>query len=167
MPRDVHQAFEDQLHAHAKRIIPPGSFIVPLDVAFALGNGDGGIGEDIIAKMFAGGRYTEAMPRVLPPEVVREIGHGNIANGRRVLEKFVTDLRARQETGTAKEVERPQPRARGGRVGKMSKEAANYRDAANDEFCARCKMHQPRTNSCTLVAGPVHRVGLCDYFEQS
>jgi hypothetical protein len=68
--------------------------------------------------------------------------------------------------------------ARGGKVGyrriplrrggKMSKAAANYRDSAEDNaFCARCSMHLPRNNSCTLVAGPVHRVGLCDYFEKA
>jgi hypothetical protein len=57
--------------------------------------------------------------------------------------------------------------ARGGKV-KMGQVAANYRNSAEDnKFCARCSMHQPRTSSCTLVEGRVHRVGLCDYFEQA
>jgi hypothetical protein len=105
---DAHQRAEDRLHTHAKRIIPSGSFIVPLDVTFALGASNGEIGESIIAKMFRLGRYNANMPRVLPPEAVREIGHGNIAAGRKVLQKFVANLRARQETGTGKETAEPQ-----------------------------------------------------------
>jgi hypothetical protein len=56
--------------------------------------------------------------------------------------------------------------AKGGAV-KMSKQAANYRDSAEDNrFCARCSMYRDE-NKCTLVAGPVHRVGLCDYYEKA
>ena len=157
---DAHQQFENRLHAHARRIIPPGSFVLPIDVAFALGAGDGEIGENIIAKMFKGGRYSEAMPRILPPEIVRDIGHGNIANGRRVLQKFVANLRARvdgkptlAEAGTAgdsdkrfyyervplqKHVWQPDGShgtyAHGGRTGKITKAEANYRRAIAESW---------------------------------
>jgi hypothetical protein len=57
--------------------------------------------------------------------------------------------------------------AKGGAVGKLTKQAANYRDSAEDNrFCARCRMYRDE-NKCTLVAGPVHRVGLCDYYEKA
>jgi hypothetical protein len=49
---------------------------------------------------------------------------------------------------------------------KVPKSVANYRDSAeNNRFCARCSMHQPHNDSCSLVAGFVHRVGLCDFYE--
>jgi hypothetical protein len=77
--------------------------------------------------------------------------------GRQVLVRFnIGNMRKHEHAGGY---------AKGGKV-KMSKRPANYRDSAEDNrFCARCKMHQPRNNSCTLVAGPVHRVGLCDFYE--
>jgi hypothetical protein len=302
---DPHQQFEARLHQHARRVIPPGSFILPIDVAMLLGAGDGEVGESIFARMFAGGRYNPQMARILPPEVVRDVGNGDIGAGRKVLERFVANLRGRppgyaegghvpspplspdvlqgqlnhtfgagllgpfamrqarpqdlpppksftdriwdnyakgmsereflrseplwsgaanlsEKTGVpqheafskiANEMSvrrgsgqyvspddalrimgaqqlnstlkrdddfagggaakyqygRPPLRryAKGGAVGKMTKQAANYRDSAEDNrFCARCTMHRPRNNSCTLVAGPVHRVGLCDHYQR-
>jgi hypothetical protein len=92
---DPHQQFENRLHAHAKRIIPPGSFVLPIDIAMILGAGDGEVGESIFGKMFSGGRYNPQTARILPPEVVKDVGHGNINAGRRVLDKFVKRLRGR------------------------------------------------------------------------
>jgi hypothetical protein len=111
---------------------------------------------------------------------VRQVGSGSVTAGRKVIERFLERLHDEHGANNADEPEPeaehqiiPQPDgnhgryAKGGKV-KMSKEAANYRDSAEDnKFCARCSMHLPRNNSCTLVAGPVHRVGLCDYFEKA
>jgi hypothetical protein len=160
---DEHQRFENRLHAHARRVIPPGSFVVPIDAAFALGAGNGELGESIIAKMFAGGRYSEAMPRVLPPEVVKAIGHGDIGVGRRVLNKFIANLRAQHQ-----HADRPQARyARGGAVGKMSKSDAGY-EACGDEnrICVLCSMWRDN-HRCSLVAGHIDRTGTCKHFAKA
>jgi hypothetical protein len=162
----VHRRAEARLHEHARRVIPPGSFVLPLDVAFILGAGDGEVGESIFSRMFAGGRFNPQFARILPPEVVRDVGQGSISAGRKVLEKFVANLRARQEPDAAKETAEPQAYARGG-AAKMTKEAAGYRDAIEDgKFCALCDMFV-EPHGCTLVEGKISRTGLCDHYEKS
>ncbi len=61
----------------------------------------------------------------------------------------------------------PLRRARGGRVGKMTKQAAHYRPGFEDnKFCARCSMFREPA-SCTAVAGTIGRTDLCDLFEKT
>jgi hypothetical protein len=172
---DAHQQFENRLHAHARRVIPPGSFVVPLDVALTLG-------DDTIAKMFAAGRYNPDMPRILPPEVVKEIGHGNISAGRKVLERFVESLRQKHQHEAAAPTDQsdneaehgyryePVPLrryAKGGRVDKNSKADAGYEDCGDSGvICAVCNMFK-EPNSCTLVGGFISRTGTCEHFEKA
>jgi hypothetical protein len=179
---DVHERFENQLHQHAKRIIPPGSFIMPLDAAIALGKGNGELGESIIGKMFAAGRYSEAMPRILPPEVVKEIGHGDIAAGRKVLERFVQSLRQKHQHEAATPTDQSDNEAehgyryervplrqyaKGGRVDKINKADADY-EACGDSgrICAICSMYRDE-NKCTLVNGFISRTGTCRHFQKA
>ena len=188
----IHRQAEARLHAHAQRVIPPGSFVLPLDAVFALGGGNGELGEDIIREMFAGGRHDAAMPRILPPEVVRDIGHGNLANGRRVLQKFVADLRARQQPESG---EVPQgDDTGGGKAGyfyervpllrhvsqpdsshgtyvrgkaKASKSEADYTDnGSKSEHCSICRYYVNR-NACEIVTGQIESDGWCKFFSRT
>jgi hypothetical protein len=153
-----HRRVELHLNELARRHFPPGSFHFNFADIAKLGGGNMERGEQILQQMFR-----LVGPRSLHPEAVRQVGNGSILVGRKVLKKFIERMQpADQDSEPPSIIEY----ARGGKV-KMSKVAANYRDSAEDnKFCARCNMHLPRTNSCTLVAGQVHRVGLCDYFEQ-
>jgi hypothetical protein len=144
---------ETQLEVVARRLFPAGTFHFDFADVAKLGGGNLELGEQILGRMFR-----LVGPRSLDPETVRQIGEGSISAGRKVLQRFQDRLHPGGKQ---------QSYALGGKV-KMSKEAANYRDSAEDNcFCARCSMHQPRNSSCTLVAGPVHRVGLCDHFEKA
>jgi hypothetical protein len=152
----THRQIEARLHEHARKVIPPGSFVLPLDVALVLG-------DDTIAKMFASGRYNADMPRILPPEVVRDVGQGSLEKGRRVLEKFVAKLRARHQ-----HADEPQARyAKGGAVGKMTKANAGYQ-ACGDEnrICVLCSMWRDN-HRCSLVAGHIDRTGTCNHFAKA
>jgi hypothetical protein len=112
--------------------------------------------------LFKSGRYNADMPRILPPEVVRDIGNGNIANGRRVLQKFVAKLRARHQ-----HADEPQARyARGGAV-KIDKADADYHDSADSgTICAICRMYR-REHKCSLVRGFISRTASCRFFEKA
>jgi hypothetical protein len=163
---DAHQRFENQQHAHARRHFSrfPGVHHLSFNDVAAIGRGDMAAGEAVLNKLFEGHMVA---PRSIAVSGLRALGNGNIAAGRKVLEKFIANLRARQETGTAKENERPQARyARGGKVGKVSKQSVNYRQAEDNAFCARCTMYREPA-SCTAVEGRIHRVDLCDLYEQA
>jgi hypothetical protein len=72
---------------------PPGSFRIPKDVINKLGEGDPQTGGAVVHSMF-GIEDDPDDPTVVHPHVVRIIGAGNLAAGRRVLEKFVARVRS-------------------------------------------------------------------------
>ena len=71
---------------------PPGSFRIPKDVFEALGDGDLKVGGAVVHSMF-GIEDDPEDPTVVHPHAVRIIGEGSLAAGRRVLEKFVAQVR--------------------------------------------------------------------------
>lgn len=72
--------------------IPRGAFVLPLDVIGKLGSGNPVLGEELVELMFGLGAPTA---RVLRPEVVADIGHGDLNAGRKVLQQFVALVRRR------------------------------------------------------------------------
>jgi hypothetical protein len=70
---------------------PRESFRLPRDVIDKLGNGDPQAGGAVVHGMF--GIEPDGDPSVIHADVVRDIGHGDIKAGRRVLEKFIAMLR--------------------------------------------------------------------------
>jgi hypothetical protein len=71
---------------------PRGSFKIPPDIIDKLGEGDPKIGGAIIHQMF-GIEDNPDDPTVIDPNVVRLIGHGDLAKGHKVLKRFVQMLR--------------------------------------------------------------------------
>ena len=71
---------------------PPGSFRIPRDVFAALGQGDLKVGGAVAHAMF-GIEDDPDDPTYVHPHAVRIIGNGNLAAGRKVLEKFVARVR--------------------------------------------------------------------------
>jgi hypothetical protein len=57
-----------------------------------LGNGDLETGERILEQMF-----DLAAPRAVSPKALRELGGGNAAVGRRIIEKFLSRLHHRDK----------------------------------------------------------------------
>ena len=89
---------------------PPGSFRIPKDVFEALGDGDLKVGGAVVHSMF-GIEDDPEDPTVVHPHAVRIIGEGSLAAGRRVLEKFVAQVR-----DGARDYVIPQPDGNHGRV---------------------------------------------------
>lgn len=71
---------------------PRGSFRLPKDVINQLGGGDPRAGGAVAHGMF-GIEADSDFPDVVHADVVRDIGHGSVNAGRRVLEKFVQRVR--------------------------------------------------------------------------
>jgi hypothetical protein len=69
---------------HARRVIPNGSYHVPLAAVAALGGDDIEVGEHVLQRMFK-----MAAPRAAHPHALRELGNGSITAGRKVLQKFL------------------------------------------------------------------------------
>jgi hypothetical protein len=74
--------------------IPPGSFVMPLDVIKTIGGGNEITGEELIAHIFPQ-MLDASHARVLPAAVVSSLGEGSIAAGRKVLRKFIELMRQR------------------------------------------------------------------------
>ena len=100
--------------------VPAGSYILPADIPSALGQGNSQAGGEILSRMFGLGPYgsggntpqirsgqgyeaggaVDHVPiiaaggeMVIPPEAVREVGHGNLDAGHRVLDALVKRVR--------------------------------------------------------------------------
>jgi hypothetical protein len=138
----------------------PGVYHVDLRHLAALGGGDMVAGETLLHRLFK-----MAGPRAIHPDAVRQVGNGSIANGNRVLDKFIA--RAQQSHGYQQggALEPPDELANSGSVAKLTKQAANYRDPTGDEICAACSMFRPHNHSCSLVAGRISRTSVCDFYE--
>jgi hypothetical protein len=150
----VHRQTEARLNALARTHFPAGSFHIDFADVAKLGGGDLERGEAILGQMFR-----LVGPRSLHPAVLHELGNGNAAVGRRVIEKFLSRLH---------KGDRPQARyARGGAVGKMSKSDAGYHDSADSgTICAICEMYSPE-NKCSLVNGFISRTASCNHFAKA
>ncbi len=72
---------------------PRNSFTLPDDVVNALGDGDPEVAGHVLHSMFGLAPFTDGDPRVIDPDVVRDIGHGSHAAGLKVLKRFVDALR--------------------------------------------------------------------------
>jgi hypothetical protein len=92
--------------------------------------------------------------RVVPAEILAELGDGSHHIGRRVLLKFLANIR------------RQPAHYRSGGAVKVTKESVNFRQAEDNQFCARCSMFREPA-SCTAVEGRIHRVDLCDLYEEA
>jgi hypothetical protein len=89
------QAYRGQTHytmPDVRGMAPPGSFRIPKDVFAALGDGDLKVGGAVIHQMF-GIEDDPEDPTIIHPHAVRIIGNGSLAAGRRVLERFVAQVR--------------------------------------------------------------------------
>ena len=84
---------------------PRNSFVLPDSAVDALGNGDPQTAGMVLAHLFGLRLFTgEGDPRVIDPDVVADIGHGSLAKGRRVLQRFVQMVRRQ---GTPQRIEQP------------------------------------------------------------
>jgi len=84
---------------------PRNSFTLPDDVVSHLGGGDARAAGMVLAGMFHLAPLADGDdPRVIDPDVVANIGHGSLAAGRRVLEKFVARIRRQ---GAPQRIEQP------------------------------------------------------------
>ena len=73
---------------------PRNSFTLPNDVINQLGNGDPRVAGMVLAGMFHLAPLADSGdPRVIDPDVVADIGHGSLAKGQKVLQRFVQMLR--------------------------------------------------------------------------
>ena len=97
--RTWRELIEDQAHGGklhysmpaVRGIAPPGSYRLPKDIINKLGEGDPQIGGFIVHKMFG----IEDEPddtTIVHSHVVRLIGNGDLAKGRKVLSKFCAML---------------------------------------------------------------------------
>jgi hypothetical protein len=84
----------DKVSRHGKDSAK-GEFVLPRDLAATIGQGDAEAGEAVLRDLFAAGPYV-ANPNVIAPEVVKDIGHGSIPAGHRVLRKFIALARKHQ-----------------------------------------------------------------------
>jgi len=157
----IHRQIEDRLHAHARRHFArfPGVHHLSLNDVAAIGRGDMAAGEDVLNRLFEGHMIA---PRSIAVSGLRALGDGSVSAGRKVLEKFVAKLREQHQHAD----EPSAGYAKGGKVGKVSKQSVHFRQAENDEFCARCRMFR-EPSACTAVAGRIHRVDLCDLYQEA
>jgi hypothetical protein len=87
-------AVSDKGKVHYERVngvAPPGSFKLPHHAVHALGKGDPRNAGTVIANLFGPGAGDD--PTVIHPDVVRQIGEGDLKAGHRVLQRFVHMLR--------------------------------------------------------------------------
>ena len=83
---------------------PRGSFTLPDDAVRALGPDPHTAGM-VLAGMFGLAPATEGDdPRIIDPDVVKHIGHGDLAKGRKVLERFIQMVRRQ---GAPQHIEQP------------------------------------------------------------
>jgi hypothetical protein len=95
-----HALIEDRAHGGklhysmpaVRGMAPPGRYRIPRDVFEALGNGDLKLGGAVVHSMF-GIEDDPERPDLIHPHAVRIIGNGNLNAGRRVLERFVAQVR--------------------------------------------------------------------------
>jgi hypothetical protein len=168
----IHRQTEARLHAMARRHFSrfPGAYHIDLRHLAALGGGSMEAGEALLHKMFK-----MAGPRAVHADALRELGNGSVTAGRKVIERFLGRLHNEHGANDEPEAEHqiiPQPDgnhgrvyARGGAV-KASKADVNFRQAEDNQFCARCTMFREPA-SCTAVEGRIHRVDLCDLYEEA
>lgn len=90
--------------------VTSGAYVLPADIPSALGQGNTMAGKSILDNMFGGdqteqkadgGEVDDHVPiiaaggeYIIHPNKVKEIGHGDMAKGHRVLDKFVLHTRA-------------------------------------------------------------------------
>jgi hypothetical protein len=80
-----------------KGLPPRGAFTLPNDIIGTLGDGDPKAAGHVIHSTFGIEPFaSDHDPRVIDSDVVRDIGHGNLNAGHRVLKKFVAMLRAQK-----------------------------------------------------------------------
>jgi hypothetical protein len=80
-----------------------GSFRLPKDVINKLGEGDPQAGGRVAAHMFSVEPGDD--PTIVHTDVVRDLGHGDLAKGHKVLQKFVAMLR--RQRGAPQHIEQP------------------------------------------------------------
>jgi hypothetical protein len=88
---------------------PRGSFRLPRDVIAQLGDGDLKAGGAVVAGMFGVEPDSDFPVDVVHADVVRDVGHGSLAAGRRVLEKFVARVRRQSRAGVILEHDGREP----------------------------------------------------------
>jgi hypothetical protein len=92
--------------------------------------------------------------RIIPREVLAELGDGDPSVGRRVLVKFISNIRKHEHAGRYKS---------GGAV-KLSKDDAGYEPCGDsNRICVLCSMRKDKYR-CSLVAGHIDRTATCKHF---
>ena len=114
------------------------------------------LGEELIGHVIPG-MFDAPSGRVISVEVLAELGNGDPIAGKKVVRKFLNNIRQRGNHGEY---------AKGGAV-KMSKVDAGY-DEIGDEvrICAVGSMYR-NDHKCTLVAGHISRTATCNHFDKA
>jgi hypothetical protein len=84
---------DDSGKVHYERVAgvaPPGSFRLSHHAVRALGQNDPRTAGRVISSLF--GQGVNGDPTVVHPDVVRDLGHGDVKTGHRVLQRFVQRL---------------------------------------------------------------------------
>ena len=76
---------------------PRGSFRLPRDIINILGDGDPHAGGRVLAHMFSVEPGDD--PTIISADVVRDVGHGDLAKGHKVLGRFVQMVRRQSRDG--------------------------------------------------------------------
>ena len=147
MAREDHFVHYERVPINASR----KGFHLPDDVVAKLGGGNTETGHVVLHEVL-GGHVLDGP--VVDPNVVREIGNGDLTTGRRVLQKFIAKVRKGHAT---------EGHAEGGE--KLTKASANYRQGEPNRKCGICSMFE-RPDGCSAVAGHIAPQGLCDLFER-
>ncbi len=82
-------------YERVRGVAEPGSFHMPRHATEALGGGDLRTAGAVLARLF---RVDPESPTVIPAAAVKHIGGGNMTNGRRVLQRFISKLRTPRHT---------------------------------------------------------------------
>jgi hypothetical protein len=73
------------------------SYVLPTDVAALIGDGDSCVGYAALNAIFHGYALHTSNPRIIPPEIIAMIGHGDINAGRKVLRTFIALTREKNK----------------------------------------------------------------------
>jgi hypothetical protein len=121
------------------------------------GRDDPVLGEELLPFVLHHKMLDADCGRIIPREVLAELGDGDPSVGRRVLVKFISNMRNQEHAGHYKS---------GGAV-KVDKADAGYHDSADSgTICAICRMYRPE-NKCSAVTGFISRTGSCRFFEKA
>jgi hypothetical protein len=119
------------------------------------GREDARLGEELIPHILHHSMFGADTGRIIPRGVLAELGNGDHHAGRKVLRKFLDNIRQGGRPAYA----------RGGAV-RLSKTDAGYEPCGDENrICVLCSMWRDKYR-CSLVQGHIDRTGTCNHFER-